>query len=258
MPAGRYLFVSDLHLDGTAPPATETFLALLEGEARDCQGLFILGDLFDSWIGDDDAEPMRRRVCAGLKALTDAGVPCGVQHGNRDFLLGTGFVRLTGCELLPDPHVIEVGARRVVLSHGDALCTRDVAYQRFRGVVRRPLVQRGWLSLPLAARRGLAAWLRRRSRRHTRMLPEEIMDVTPGAVAQLLRDTGADMLIHGHTHRPGVHHFDVDGRACTRIVLGDWHQHGSVLVLNANAGHELRVLSWANRSARDASHGVRT
>ncbi|MFO7325594.1 MAG: UDP-2,3-diacylglucosamine diphosphatase [Pseudomonadota bacterium] len=251
MPPGRYLFVSDLHLDGSAPQALQAFLSFLEGEARASQGLFILGDLFESWIGDDDADPARQQVCAALKSLTEAGIACRVQHGNRDFLLGAGFVRRTGCELLPDPHVIQVGRRRVVLSHGDALCTRDVAYQRFRRVVRTPLVQRGWLSLPLAARRGLAASLRRRSRRHTRKLPQDIMDVTPAAVTQLLRRCAADLLVHGHTHRPGVHHLDVDGRACARIVLGDWYEQGSVLELRGDGGHDLRVISWRTQSARD-------
>jgi UDP-2,3-diacylglucosamine hydrolase len=257
MPQGRYLFVSDLHLDGTAPQAVETFLSFLEGEARASQGLFILGDLFESWIGDDDADPARQRVCDALRALTSAGVPCRVQHGNRDFLLGTGFAARTGCELLPDPHVIQVGALRVVLSHGDALCTRDVSYQRFRGVVRAPMVQRGWLSLPLAVRRGLAESLRRRSHRHTRRLAPEIMDVTPEAVTALLRGTGADVIIHGHTHRPGVHQLTVDGRACSRIVLGDWYEQGSLLEFDADGSHRLRKLSWTG-PATGAGPGVET
>jgi UDP-2,3-diacylglucosamine hydrolase len=242
MPQGRHLFVSDLHLDGAAPLAVATFLAFLRDEARHCDGLYILGDLFESWIGDDDDDPARRNICEALRLLTAAGVPCRVQHGNRDFLLGAGFEARTGCEVIADPATLEVGGRRFVISHGDALCTRDVAYQRFRGVVRRRAVQRVWLSLPLAARRGLANALRQRSGRHTRATAAEIMDVTPEAVVDLLRTTGADVLIHGHTHRPGVHRVDVDGRACTRIVLGDWYEQGSMLELHADGSHALRIL----------------
>lgn len=240
---GPYLFISDLHLDSSAPLAIATFLAFIDEEARRSSGLFILGDLFESWIGDDDEDPSRRRVCNALRGLTASGVPCRVQHGNRDFLLGAGFSARTGCELLPDPFTLQAGPRRFVVSHGDTLCTRDVAYQRFRGVVRNRAVQRSWLALPLAARRGLANALRRRSRKHTRAKPGDIMDVAPDAVAGMLRGTGADTLVHGHTHRPGVHALTVDGRACTRIVLGDWYEQGSLLAVHADGSHELRVIS---------------
>ncbi len=242
---GRYLFVSDLHLDSASPIAIATFLEFVDREARHSHGLFILGDLFESWIGDDDEDPSRRRVCNALRGLTAAGVPCRVQHGNRDFLLGAGFEARTGCELLPDPYVLHVGARRFVISHGDALCTRDAAYQRFRGVVRNRAVQRGWLALPLAARRGLANALRDGSRRHTRATPGEVMDVTTEAVDALLRATGADVLVHGHTHRPGVHALEVDGRACTRVVLGDWYEQGSLLEVQADGSFALQAVSPA-------------
>lgn len=221
MPQGRLLFVSDLHLDRAAPLATEAFLSFLRDEVAGSAGLYILGDLFESWIGDDDDDAERRRICEGLRRLTGAGVPCRVQHGNRDFLLGAGFAARTGCELLPDPFVLETPARRIVLSHGDALCTRDVAYQRFRRVVRRRGVQRFW-----------------------RALPAELMDVTDAAVETLLRETDADLLVHGHTHRPGVHLHRVDGRERTRIVLGDWYEQGSVLELDALGAPALRTLSF--------------
>ena len=245
MSQGRYLFVSDLHLDSTTPAAITTFLHFIEEEARRSSGLFILGDLFESWIGDDDEDPSRRRVCNALRGLTAAGVPCRVQHGNRDFLLGAGFTARTGCELLPDPFTLQAGARRFVVSHGDALCTDDLSYQRFRGVARNRIIQRLWLALPLAARRGLAEALRRRSRTQTRAKAADIMDVTPEAVAALLRSTGADVLVHGHTHRPGEHTLWVDGRPRTRIVLGDWYEQGSLLVVHADGSHERRVLSAA-------------
>lgn len=243
MSQGRYLFVSDLHLDSTTPAAITTFLDFIEEEARRSSGLFILGDLFESWIGDDDEDPSRRRVCNALRGLTAAGVPCRVQHGNRDFLLGAGFVARTGCELLPDPFTLQAGPHRLVLSHGDILCTEDVAYQRFRRVVRNRVIQRLWLALPLAARRSLADSLRQRSHRQTRAKPAGIMDVTPGAVAAMLRASDADMLIHGHTHRPGEHALMVDGRPRIRIVLGDWYEQGSLLIIHADGSHERRVLS---------------
>lgn len=237
MPRRRYLLVSDLHLDAASPAAVAQFLGFLDGEATRCDGLYILGDLFESWIGDDDDEGTRRQVCAGLRRLTQRGVPCRIQHGNRDFLLGAAFAARTGCELVGDPLVLQLDGHRVVLSHGDALCTGDVAYQRFRRVTRSHFVQRTWLALPLPARRTLAGLARRRSHAHTRRLPAAIMDVAPEAVAALLRATRADILIHGHTHRPGVHRIEVDGRECTRIVLGDWYEQGSVLALNSDGSH---------------------
>jgi UDP-2,3-diacylglucosamine hydrolase len=242
MPQGRHLFVSDLHLDAAAPGAIAQFLEFLRTEATHSDGLYILGDLFESWIGDDDDETARGRICQGLRELTRGGVPCRVQHGNRDFLLGRRFAARTGCELLTDPTIIEAGGRRVVISHGDALCTRDVAYQRFRRIARNRTLQRSWLALPLAVRRRLAGWVRRRSQAHTQRTTEAIMDVTPESVRDLFRHTGVDLLIHGHTHRPGVHLLDVDGRHCTRIVLGDWYEQGSMLVLNADGSHEARGL----------------
>lgn len=237
MPHGRHLFVSDLHLDAALPAAITQFLDFLDTEAAHCDGLYILGDLFESWIGDDDDEPARAQVCAGLLALTRRGVPCRVLHGNRDFLLGAGFAARTGCMLAADPEVLLVGGRRIAISHGDALCTLDAGYQRLRRVVRNRALQRTWLALPLRSRRSLAGWARRQSQAHTRQLPEQIMDVTPAAVAALLRSTGADLLIHGHTHRPGMHSLQVDGRQCTRVVLGDWYEQGSVLELRADGSY---------------------
>lgn len=239
MKHGRYLFVSDLHLDGDSAQAVAQFLGFLDSQARRCDGLYILGDLFESWIGDDDGDATRARVCDALTELTRAGVPCRIQHGNRDFLLGRRFAERTGCELLPDPALIETGGRRVVISHGDALCTLDAAYQRFRRFARNRAIQGAWLALPVAARRRVASWARRRSNAHVRQMPADIMDVTPDAVATLLRDTGADLLIHGHTHRPGVHRLEVDGRPRTRIVLGDWYEQGSALILNSDGSHQV-------------------
>ena len=229
MAHGRTLFISDLHLDACAPAAIDLFQDFLSTEAKSCDALYILGDLFESWIGDDDEEPARTRVRAALCKLTAQGVPCLVQHGNRDFLLGSGFVAATGCRLLPDPAVLQIGDRRFVLTHGDQLCTHDRRYQRFRRVARNGLLQSAWRALPRSLRHNLAAALRRRSGAYTRQLPQHITDVSPAAVAHLLRAMNGDVLVHGHTHRPAVHQLEIDGSARTRVVLGDWPVQATVL-----------------------------
>jgi UDP-2,3-diacylglucosamine hydrolase len=223
------LFISDLHLDASAPAITDQFVGFLAGPARGARALYILGDLFETWIGDDDPDPEKRRVLRALAELTRSGVPCFVMHGNRDFLLGEGFRRETGAALLDDGSIVEVEGERVLLMHGDLLCTDDVSYQRLRRIVRNPLLQ--WLvrRLSLRQRLALADRLRAGSRMHTSETAAEIMDVNAAAVRETLRRSGVRTLIHGHTHRPAIHELEVDGNACRRIVLGDWHAHGSVL-----------------------------
>jgi UDP-2,3-diacylglucosamine hydrolase len=250
MSHGRYLFVSDLHLDATAPHAVAQFIYFLEHDARSCDGLYILGDLFETWIGDDDDDTTRASVCAALRRLTADNVPCQVMRGNRDFLLGSQFERRTGCTLLPDPVLLQLGPLRTMLSHGDLLCTADHAYQQFRSLVRSPWFQHSFLALPLDTRRALARMARTTSREHTRQLRHEIMDVTATAVDAALRCSNPALLIHGHTHRPGVHQHMVDGRPVTRIVLGDWYEYGSCLVLHADGHHEL--LSFAPSAQQHA------
>jgi UDP-2,3-diacylglucosamine hydrolase len=243
MAHGRTLFISDLHLDAAAPATIELFMAFLRGQAHDSDALYILGDMFETWIGDDDEDPARQRVIAALRALTASGVPCFIQHGNRDFLLGADFLAASGCSLLPDPAVLDVGARRFVLTHGDQLCTQDRRYQRFRHIVRNGLVQGVWRTLPLALRRRFAATLRRRSHVYTTRLPESISDVTPAAVRDLLLAMNADVLVHGHTHRPNIHRLDLEGRQCTRIVLGDWPGQATVLVVDAQGQFSPQALA---------------
>jgi len=226
------LFISDLHLDGTRPDITQQFLHFLVDEARWAQRLYILGDLFEAWIGDDDPDPDKRRVVAGLRALADRGVACFVMHGNRDFLIGKRFCEQTGARLLDDGTVIDVYGRRVLLMHGDTLCTDDQSYQRLRRIVRNPFVQWTLRNLSLKQRLKLAARMRAGSKAHIEAMDQSsptIMDVNPDAVAAALRDYRVDCLIHGHTHRPAVHTFGLDGRTATRIVLGDWYEQGSVL-----------------------------
>jgi UDP-2,3-diacylglucosamine hydrolase len=223
------LFISDLHLDAGNPEVTRQFQKLLEGEARNADALYILGDLFESWVGDDDADSDQTRATAAIKALADSGVPCFVMHGNRDFLLGSRFCALSGASLLPDPVVVTLYGEPVLVMHGDALCTDDRAYQRLRATVRDPGWQRRFLALSIAARRALAGAARDGSKAHTAALAYTIADVNPVSVDAALRAAGTRTLLHGHTHRPAIHALTVDGRSCTRIVLGDWHVEGSLL-----------------------------
>lgn len=223
------LFVSDLHLDAGSPAAVDTFLGLLAGAARDADALYLLGDLFESWIGDDDPDPVRTQVCEALRGLAAHGVAVFAMHGNRDFLLGPGFEARSGCRLLPDPSITTIHGARVLLSHGDLLCTGDHAYQELRSTVRSPAFQRRVGALSLAQRELLAAAARAGSRAHTATARTEIMDVDAGAVAALARATGVDVILHGHTHRPGVHEFELDGRRVRRIVLDAWYERGSAL-----------------------------
>ena len=223
------LFISDLHLDENRPQIVELFKQFLRGEARRAKALYILGDLFESWIGDDEDSSLAREVANELAAVRDANVATWFMHGNRDFLLGADYAGRAGMTLLRDPTVIELDGERTLLMHGDTMCTDDVDYQRFRTLVRDPQWQTQFLSRPLADRRAFAEQARGESRRQTAMKANEIMDVNQDAVVSALREHGVDRLIHGHTHRPAVHRFSVDGRAVERIVLGDWYEQGSVL-----------------------------
>jgi UDP-2,3-diacylglucosamine hydrolase len=229
------LFISDLHLDAQDPQAGEQFLAFLEARAAHAQALYILGDLFEVWVGDDDDDPYRARICDALRALAAHGVPCYVMHGNRDFLLREGFEQRSGTHLLADPVIIELGDERVLLTHGDALCTADRPYQLLRATVRERRWQQRFLRLPLRTRRVLAEQARAGSRRHTGRTTYRIMDVDPAAVTGAMHACGVRVLIHGHTHRPAVHQLNLDGLPAQRIVLGAWHEHGSCLSWEAGA-----------------------
>jgi len=223
------LFISDLHLDPERPAITALFLAFLETRAPGAEALYILGDLFEAWIGDDDASPMNRAVARGLQACADAGTPVFVMHGNRDFLMGQEFALQAGCTLLEDPACIDLYGTPTLLMHGDLLCTDDTAYLAFRDMVRSAQWQTELLSKPLEQRRRIAAELRRQSREQTGGKPEAIMDVNHQAVQDTMRRYRVRRLIHGHTHRPAIHELSVAGQPAQRIVLGDWYQQGSVL-----------------------------
>jgi UDP-2,3-diacylglucosamine hydrolase len=242
------LLVSDLHLDGSLPEAITQFEAFLSGPARAAEALYILGDLFESWVGDDDNDPDRARVCAALRTLSSAGVACHVCHGNRDFLLGTGFEQRTGCRILVDPTIVECYGERVLLTHGDALCVDDTSYQRLRSTVRNAAWQRRFMRLSLATRRTLAEAARAGSRNHTGMVAADIMDANPDAIVAVLRACRVRTVVHGHTHRPGVHEFTVDGTPARRLVLGAWYEQGSYLRWDARGFAEVALDRGAGRS----------
>ena len=231
MPA---LFISDLHLSEERPAANEQFIAFLEGKARSAAALYILGDFFEYWIGDDDLEAPFNAVIAGLlRDLTRHGVRTHVMHGNRDFLLGEGFCAATGAVLLPDPSVVEIEGERTLLAHGDTLCTDDHDYQAWRRVARSAEWQREFLAKPREERRRMILGLREKSKAVIEAKPADIMDVNDGAVVQALRAHRVRRLVHGHTHRAGRHEHAVDGRRCERWVLPDWYGRGGYLEMGA-------------------------
>lgn len=236
------LFVSDLHLDASRPEATACFIRFLEGEAESADALYILGDLFEVWIGDEDPAPEHRAVALALSRLAASGTPCYFARGNRDFLIGAKFARDSGLHLLAERTIIDINDDRMLLMHGDELCIDDVSYQRLRRLVRNPLVQRLFLLMPLAARRSVAARLRAASMASEK--PAYITDANVAAIENEMRAANVKILIHGHTHRPAIHQMHVDGEAALRIVLGDWHEAGSVLRWT-HGGPELTTLPIA-------------
>jgi UDP-2,3-diacylglucosamine hydrolase len=218
-PAALALFISDLHLQPSHPRTTQAFLDFLEGPVRRAQALYLLGDIFDAWPGDDDmALPYHRQIIDALRAVSDAGIALFWIAGNRDFLVGPAFAAATGARILSDGAVIAAGASRIVLAHGDAECTDDHKYMQFRAMVREPQWQRQFLSQPLTARRAIVAGLRSDSRAQQQEKPMALMDVNPQAIARLYEQSGAEILIHGHTHRPACHRFG----SRLRYVLPDW------------------------------------
>jgi UDP-2,3-diacylglucosamine hydrolase len=224
------LFISDLHLTEERPEANERFIQFIEGQAPAAQALYILGDFFEYWIGDDDLEYPFHAVIAGLLAgLTRRGVPVYFMHGNRDFLIGERFCAATGTTLLADPSIHEIQGVKTLLVHGDTLCTDDVEYQAWRRKARNPAFQAEFLAKSIPERRRAIVLMREKSKEVVQGKAAEIMDVSDDAVRQALRQHGVRRLIHGHTHRPGRHALEVDGQRCERWVLPDWYQHGGYL-----------------------------
>nr|WP_272886126.1 UDP-2,3-diacylglucosamine diphosphatase [Stutzerimonas kunmingensis] len=223
------MLISDLHLEEERPDITRAFLHFLATRACQAEALYILGDFFEVWIGDDAMTPFQQSIADALRALSERGTRIYLMHGNRDFMLGKGFCRAAGCTLLGDPSVVELGGERVLLMHGDSLCTRDEGYMRLRRLLRNPLSLFILRHLPLSTRRKLARKLRNESRTQTRMKASDIIDVTPELIPRVLAEHGVRTLTHGHTHRPATHELEVDGRPARRIVLGDWDQQGWAL-----------------------------
>lgn len=220
------LLISDLHLQEERPDITRAFLDLIAGRARDAQALYILGDFFEVWIGDDAMSPFQRSICQALRELSDSGTPIFLMHGNRDFMIGRAFCKAAGCTLLPDPSVVQLNGEPVLLMHGDSLCTRDEGYIRMRRYLRNPLTLFVLRNLPKSTRRKLARKLRNESRSQTRMKANDIVDVTPEEVPNVMQQFGVRTLIHGHTHRPAIHKLQIGDQAARRIVLGDWDKQG--------------------------------
>lgn len=228
------IFVSDLHLTPERPAATEAFSRLLAGPATGADALYILGDLFETWVGDDDLQDAyNASVVDALRGLGRGGVAIHFMHGNRDVLVGEAFASRCGARLLADPTLVALHGTRTLLMHGDTLCTDDREYQKFRAYAHDAANQRRFLAQPLAERKAQMLGMRADSERSKQAKTAEIMDVAPAAVEQALRDHGYPRLIHGHTHRPGKHVHRVDGHACERWVLTDWYGRAGYLRCDA-------------------------
>lgn len=230
------LFISDLHLEDGHPEATSLFTRFLRGPAREAEALYILGDLFESWIGDDQISATALRVAHETAALRSHGVACYFMHGNRDFLLGSEYAHQAGLELLPETWVCTLYGTPVLLLHGDTLCTDDTGYQAFRQQVRNAAFQQHFLSLPLSQRLEIARNARDASKQYTSSTALDIMDVNEWAVTDAFEQHGVRLMIHGHTHRPAFHrHRLANGDMAERLVLSDWYSSGSYLSLSAEA-----------------------
>ena len=232
------LLISDLHLEEQRPDITRAFLHFLETRARQAEALYILGDFFEVWVGDDGMSPFQHDIARALRELSDAGTRIYLMHGNRDFLIGRSFCRLAGCTLLQDPCLVQFNGEPVLLMHGDSLCTLDRGYMKLRRLLRNPLSLFILRHLPLATRHKLARKLRSESRAQTRMKAREIIDVTPDEVPRVMARHGVRTLIHGHTHRPAEHLLDVNGQSARRIVLGDWDRQGWALQIDEQGLHQ--------------------
>nr|WP_231390848.1 MULTISPECIES: UDP-2,3-diacylglucosamine diphosphatase [Pseudomonas] len=238
------MLISDLHLQEERPDITRAFLDLLATRARSAQALYILGDFFEAWIGDDAMTPYQASICQALRALSDTGTQVFLMHGNRDFLIGQAFCKAAGATLLPDPSVVELGGEPVLLMHGDSLCTRDEGYMKLRRYLRNPVSLWVLRHLPLRTRHKLARKLRSESRAQTRMKANDIVDVTPEEVPRVMQQHGVRTLVHGHTHRPAIHKLMVGDAPARRIVLGDWDRQGWALQVDEQ-GFQLAPFDFA-------------
>lgn len=230
------LFISDLHLEEARPDITRAFLGFLDSHTAHAQELYILGDFFEAWIGDDEHTPLQDQVAKALSAVSGRGTRVFLMHGNRDFLIGHDFCARAGAELLDDPTVVDLYGTPTLLMHGDSLCTADVEYQKFRASMRNREWQQTFLQRPLSERQTVARQLRELSMAKNKGKQESIMDVTPEEVVRVMEAFRVQRLIHGHTHRPAVHQLEANGSPAERIVLGDWGDH--IWWVEAQAGHQ--------------------
>lgn len=231
------LFISDLHLSGEHPAVSELFVAFLASYGHQAQTLYILGDLFELWLGDDAVLPEHETVIQALHETSASGTDIAIMHGNRDLLLGEQFCQQSGCRLISDPCLIEINQEAVLLMHGDTLCTDDLEYQRFRQMVHDKSYQQAFLALPIAERLTRVQFFRQQSQQSTRQKAAEIMDVNQQAVIDVFSTYEVKRLIHGHTHRPAVHELEINGHSVQRMVLADWGLTGQVLMHNAQGWH---------------------
>ena len=234
------LFISDLHLEETRPDITDAFLRFLDQKTSGIERLYILGDFFEAWIGDDERTPLQETIAGALKAVSDRGVEIFLMHGNRDFLIGEEFCERAGATLLDDPTVVDLYGTPTLLMHGDSLCTADEEYQKFRANMRNPQMQKMMLARPLEDRQKMARQLRDMSMAKNQGKAEDIMDVTPEEVVREMETHGVQQMIHGHTHRPAIHDLKASGQPATRIVLGDWDENVWWLEVAPGQSPELR------------------
>ena len=222
-------FISDLHISESQPEIANQFIDFLEKRAKDADALYILGDLFEYWIGDDDPNPYYKNIILSLNKYTNNGTPTYFMHGNRDFLIGEKFSKDTGIKMLKDPSIIKINEERVLISHGDVFCTDDHEYQAARKITRDPEWQKMMLNKSIAERNIFARRVREKSKNYTRHLGEDITDVNQNEINKTFKKNNLTKIIHGHTHKPAIHNISLNNTALQRIVLGDWYEQGSIL-----------------------------
>lgn len=238
----KTLFISDIHLEEQTPAITADFLSVLQSCDEHVDALYILGDLFEAWIGDDHDTAFNRSIIDALHATSARGIKIYLMRGNRDFLIGKRFLRQAGCELLPDEKKIILYGTPVLLMHGDTLCTLDLQYLKARKRYTNPIIKKLFSWLPLSYRLRFAENLREKSKSYTKITNMEIMDVTQDAVENVMQKHGVQTLIHGHTHKPAVHEFKLNGAEAERIVLPAWHNGGKVLAWYENGECKMEVI----------------
>lgn len=237
------LFISDLHLSNDQPHLTQLFLQFLATKAMQADALYILGDFFEMWIGDDEQTELQIQIEKVLKKLTLSGVKVYLMHGNRDFMLGNKFCEKSGCQLIPDPYVIQLYGQQVLLLHGDSLCSKDFLHMYFRSFTRNKITRALFLALPLAIRKKIANFLRSKSKQHIKNITEEIMDVDFDTTKQQFEKHRLQLMIHGHTHKPGIQLFSNTTQTMERIVLSDWHEQGNYLEWFPDRKKELKYFT---------------